>query len=109
MIGVTDPKGGYDHITAPVPGCSQDLRSAIDVAIVRSSMKRPQTSLRWVEGTQQLTDPLTKKAREGDLLRAALRFGDMRLSRGARPSRIGWRRDSVDSNCEDRRSPSKQS
>ena len=73
---VTDSKGGYDHLNNPAPGSSSDLRSAIDVAIVRDALKRPAMVLRWVEGTQQLTDPLTKLAGEGDLLRAALRCGE---------------------------------
>ena len=36
----------------------------------------PSMTLKWVEGTQLLTDPLTKLAGEGDLLRAALRSGE---------------------------------
>eukprot|EP00974_Lingulodinium_polyedra_P000073 7030-Lingulodinium_polyedra.AAC.1 len=59
-----------------MPGASSDLRSAIDVAIVRDALKRPSMVLKWVEGTQQLTDPLTKRNGEGDLLRAALRLGE---------------------------------
>eukprot|EP00974_Lingulodinium_polyedra_P014574 1411066-Lingulodinium_polyedra.AAC.1 len=73
---ITDSKGGYDHLQNPMPGASSDLRSAIDVAIVRDALKRPGMELRWVEGTQQLTDPLTKRNGEGDLLRSALRLGE---------------------------------
>ena len=54
---VTDSKGGYDHVANPKAGLADDKRAAIDVAIVRSAMQRPQVHLKWVEGTSQLTDP----------------------------------------------------
>ena len=38
-------------------------------------MKRPEIYLRWIEGSRQLTDPLTKRQGEADLLRGALREG----------------------------------
>ena len=47
-------------------------------------MKRPAIALRWVEGTQQLTDPLTKRNGQGDLLRAALRHGKFAIVEEAR-------------------------
>ena len=45
----------------------------MDVAVVRSSLRIPATKLRWVDGArQQLTDALTKKNGNGELLRAVL-------------------------------------
>ena len=75
VISVTDSKGGFDHITNPRAGLAEDKRAAIDVAIVRAAMQRPEIFLRWIEGHSQLTDPLTKKKGEANLLREALRIG----------------------------------
>ncbi|CAK0841699.1 unnamed protein product [Prorocentrum cordatum] len=66
VISVTDSRRGYDH----------DKRAAIDVAIVRAAMQRPEVHLRWIEGTSQLTDPLTKRKGESALLRQALHDGE---------------------------------
>ncbi|CAK0794430.1 unnamed protein product, partial [Prorocentrum cordatum] len=76
VISVTDSRGGYDHVTNPKAGLAEDKRAAIDVAIVRAAMQRPEVHLRWIEGTSQLTDPLTKRKGEGALLRQALHDGE---------------------------------
>ncbi|CAK0909173.1 unnamed protein product, partial [Prorocentrum cordatum] len=76
VISVTDSRGGYDHVTNPKAGLSEDKRAAIDVAIMRSAMQRPQVHLRWIEGTSQLTDRLTKRKGESTLLRHALELGE---------------------------------
>eukprot|EP00959_Pyramimonas_sp_CCMP1952_P287860 6019934-Pyramimonas_sp.AAC.1 len=39
-------------------------------------MQRPQVHLRWIEGTSQLTDRLTKRKGESTLLRHALELGE---------------------------------
>ncbi|CAK0848184.1 unnamed protein product, partial [Prorocentrum cordatum] len=57
-------------------GLAEDKRAAIDVAIVRSAMQRPQVHLRWIEGASQLTDPPTKRKGESTLLRHALELGE---------------------------------
>ena len=76
LLGVTDSKGGFDHLTLPTSGPRQDLRCAVDVAVVRESLRLPATSLRWVDGAkQQITDALTKRLGNADLLRAILRTG----------------------------------
>ncbi|CAK0875279.1 unnamed protein product, partial [Prorocentrum cordatum] len=76
VISVTDSRGGYDHVTNPKAGLAEDKRAAIDVAIVRATMQRPEVHLRWIEGTSQLTDPLTKRMGESALLRQALHDGE---------------------------------
>ena len=76
VISVTDSKCGYDHVTDPKAGLAEDKRAAIDVAILRSAMQRPQVHLRWIEGASQLTDPLTKRKGESTPLPHALELGE---------------------------------
>ncbi|CAK0820984.1 unnamed protein product, partial [Prorocentrum cordatum] len=71
VIIVTD-----SHVTNPKTGLAEDKRAAIDGAIVRAAMQRPEVHLRWIEGTRHLTDPLTKRKGESALLRQALHDGE---------------------------------
>ena len=73
LISVTDSKGNYDHLRNETVGTSEDRRSAIDLAIIREDLSRPQTFLRWVDGKAQVADALTKLHGDGDLLRAVCR------------------------------------
>ena len=54
-------------------GPSEDRRSAIDLAIIREDLSRPQMFLRWVDGKAQVADALTKLHGDRDLLRAVCR------------------------------------
>ena len=49
---------------------SEDRRSAIDLAIIREDLSRPQMFLRWDDGKAQVADALAKLHGDGDLLRA---------------------------------------
>ena len=73
LISVTDSKGNYDHSHNETVGPSEDRRSAIDLAITREDLSRPQMFLRWVDGKAQVADALTKLHGDGDLLRAVCR------------------------------------
>ena len=73
LISVTDSKGNYDHLRNETVGPSEDRRSAIDLAIIREDLSRPQMFLRWVDGKAQVADALTKLHGDGDLLRAVCR------------------------------------
>ena len=73
LISVTDSKGNYDHLHNETIGSSEDRRSAIDLAIIREDLSRPQMFLRWVDGKAQEADALTKLHGGGDLLRAVCR------------------------------------
>ena len=66
LISVTDSKGNYDHLHNETVGPSEDRRGAIDLAIIREDLSRPQMFLR-------LADALTKLHGDGDLLRAVCR------------------------------------
>ena len=39
----------------------EDKRTAIDLAILKDDMNRTSGSLRWVAGTNMITDPMTKR------------------------------------------------
>ena len=73
LVSVTDSKGNYDHLHNATTGSSEDKRSAIDLAIVREDLSRPQMFLRWVYGQAQVADALTELRGDGDLLRAVCR------------------------------------
>ena len=73
LISVTDSKGNHDHLHDETVGQSEDRRGAIDVAVIREDLSRPQMFLRWVDGKAQVADALTKLHGDGDLLRAVCR------------------------------------
>ena len=73
LISVTDSKGNYHHLHNETIGQSEDRRSAIDLAIIREDLSRPQMFLRWVDGKAQVADALTKLHGDGHLLRAVCR------------------------------------
>ena len=73
LISVTDSKGTSDHLHNETVGPSEDRRSAIDLAITREHLSRPQMFLRWVDGKAQVADALTKLHGDGELLRAVCR------------------------------------
>ena len=65
--------GNYDHLHNETVGPSEDRTSAIDLAIIREDLCRPQMSLRSFDGKAQVADALTKFHGDGDLLRAVCR------------------------------------
>ena len=73
LIPVTDSNGNYDQLHNETIGPSEDRRSAIDLAIIREDLSRPQMFLRYVDGKAQVADALTKLHGDGDLLRAVCR------------------------------------
>jgi hypothetical protein len=62
-ISVVDSRSLYDCINKLVCTFSQveDKRTAIDLAILKDDMNRTSGSLRWVAGTNMITDPMTKR------------------------------------------------
>ena len=76
-VCVTDCKSLYDHLSA-VGSLStlHDKRPAIDVLIIRESMKKTGRTIRWAPTRQQLADGLTKdKGDAVECLRRSLRSG----------------------------------
>ena len=66
LMSVTDSKGNYDHLHNETVGPSEDRWGAIDQAIIREDLSRPQMFLRWVDGKAQVADALTKLHGDGD-------------------------------------------
>ena len=66
LVCVTDCKSMYDHLSAVrSPSTLQDKRSAIDVLIIRESLKKTGCVIRWAPTGLQLADGLKKKKRQG--------------------------------------------
>lgn len=58
---VTDAKSVYDALTNSTGvSSSTDKRTAIDLAIIREYLRRHNGCIRWIDGTVQLADSLTK-------------------------------------------------
>ena len=78
---VTDCKCAYDHLANTTAGPLKNKRTAMGIVIIRESMKTGLLEIRWVDGKrQQITDPLTKRAGNADLLRGVLMRGEYVLT-----------------------------
>ena len=69
----TNSKSNYDHLHNETIGRSEDRRRAIDLAIIREEVSKPQMFLFWVDGKAKIANVLTKLHGEGYLLRAVCR------------------------------------
>ena len=80
-VCVTDCKSLYDHLSAVgSPSTLHDKRSAIDVLIIRESMRKTGCMIRWAPSGLQLADGLTKDKGEAvECLRRSLRSGSYML------------------------------
>ena len=78
---VTDCKSLYDHLLAVgSPSTLHDKRSAIDVLIIRESMKKTGCAIRWTLTGLQLAESLPKDKGEAvECLRRCLRSGSYML------------------------------
>ena len=81
-VCVTDCKSLYDHLSAVgSPSTLQDKRSAIDVLIIRESVKKTGCVIRWAPTVRQLVDGHTKDKGEAvECLRRRLRSGSYNAS-----------------------------
>ena len=69
-----DCKSLFDHLMAPSLAAGSDKENVLDVLILKDLVRRAGTDPRWVPGSRQLADGLTKERAEAlDALRAALR------------------------------------
>ena len=80
-VCVRDCKSLYDHLLAVgSPSTLQDKRSAIDMLIIRESLKKTGCVIRWAPTGLQLADSLTKDEGESvECLRRSLRSGSYML------------------------------
>ena len=56
----TDAKSVYDYLVKEGTGMSKDKRMAIEGALLRETLREENTTLRWVDGSQNIADVLTK-------------------------------------------------
>ena len=75
---ITDAKSVYDALTNSASGSTTDKRTAIDLAIIREYLRRHNGCVRWIDGTVQLADSLTKHM-AADFLRSVLQRGRYQL------------------------------
>ena len=76
---ITDAKSVYDALTNSTSTSSTtDKRTAIDLAIIREYLRRHNGCIRWIDGTVQLADSLTKHM-AADFLRSVLQRGSYQL------------------------------
>ena len=74
---VTDCKCAFDHLHNISAGPSKDRRTALDIAIIREAMSSDRATIRWIDGKKlQITDPLTKRLGNADLLRQIIKRGE---------------------------------
>ena len=80
-VCVTDCKSLYDHLSAVCsPSTLHDKRSAIDVLVIRESVKKTGCTMRRAPRELQLADGLTKDKGEAvECLRRSLRSGSCML------------------------------
>ena len=72
---VTDSKDGHDRLTSDAGVGSTAQKSInLELASIREVLDRPNTQARWTDGTNMLSDTLTK-AMPSDHLREALERG----------------------------------
>jgi hypothetical protein len=78
---VSDCKSLFDHCsTQTCTGSVEDKTAAIDIAVLKSHLKRLSVPLRWCETEDQIADAMTKNAADAlDALRAAMRTGVVHL------------------------------
>ena len=74
LQAITDCKSIYDHLQNYAhPGSVSDKRVAIDLVIMKETMKRLKGCIRWAPTWLQLADALTKENAEAmDILRGAM-------------------------------------
>jgi hypothetical protein len=76
---ITDAKSVYDALTSSTSNNSTtDKSTAIDLAIIREYLRRHTGCIRWIDGTVQLADSLTKHM-AADFLRSVLQRGSYQL------------------------------
>ena len=81
-VGVSDCRSLYDHLnTIGNGGTIDDKRTAIDIAIIRQSIKRCGLEPRWCPTGHMVADAFTKdKGEPLDLLRSVIRQGRYQLA-----------------------------
>ncbi|CAK0807109.1 unnamed protein product [Prorocentrum cordatum] len=78
-VFLTDAKSVHDYLTKEGSGLSRDKRMAIEGALLKEALRQPNTTLRWVDGLQNLADILTKEGVDLDYFRHYLRTNQITI------------------------------
>ena len=75
-ILLTDCKSVYDSLRQPWTSASKcDKRTSIDLAIIRDTLSRDLSKIRWIDTRMQLVDSFTKTSATPELLRRVMQSG----------------------------------
>ena len=76
-----DAKAIYDTLDKKTSGSRADWRTTIQLAVIRSSLRRVGSQIRWIPHPLMPVDPMTKADvnKSNDAQFQALRTGDLRL------------------------------
>ena len=69
----------YDYLTKEGNSKSKDKRMAIEGALLKGTLQSPSTTLRWIDGSQNLADVLTKLGVDKTYLYKVLRAAEWSL------------------------------
>ena len=76
---MTDAKSVYDYLSRDGTTTSTDKRMAIEGALLREAVRRPNAYVRWIDGLQNIADVLTKAGTDKTVLHEFLRTGNIGL------------------------------
>ena len=74
-VYVTDARPVYDYLQRDANSTSSDKRMAIEGALLRETVRKPKSHVRWVDGRQNLANVLTKAGADKSILHQFLRDG----------------------------------
>ena len=78
-VYVTDARSVFDYLAKDASSTSTDKRMAIEGALLRETVRRPNASVKWIDGMQNIADVLTKLSADKSVLRAFLQDGKLCL------------------------------
>eukprot|EP00971_Amphidinium_carterae_P349782 6491220-Amphidinium_carterae.1 len=79
-VVLTDCKSVFDSLNQLWSSAARtDKRTSIDLAIIRETLTRDASRIRWIDTRFQLVDSLTKRKAPADTLRAAIKRGTYRI------------------------------
>ena len=84
QIWITDAKSVFDYLNKESNrGPSKDKRMAIDGALLKESLARPNKELKWIDGSQNIADILTKRGLDKSYARQVVKEGRWTCARDA--------------------------
>eukprot|EP00971_Amphidinium_carterae_P351902 6492329-Amphidinium_carterae.1 len=79
-VVLTDCKSVFDSLNQLWSSAARtDKRTSIDLAIIRETLTRDASRIRWIDTRFQLVDSLTKRKAPADTLREAIKSGSYRI------------------------------